>query len=64
MSALSDRLKDRRCDVDAVPEQQRQPDRSVTEAQSGPPLLWSRVMQEARSRALLLARRAFPWRYY
>lgn len=26
--------------------------------------LWSRVMQEARGRALSLARRAFPWRYY
>lgn len=63
MSALSDRLTGRR-DASAVPEQQRQSSRGVDEPKRDQPLPWSRAMQEARGRALLLARRAFPWRYY
>jgi hypothetical protein len=37
---------------------------ATAEPRTDRPPLWSRVMREARGRALSLARRAFPWRYY
>jgi len=63
MSAPSDRLAARR-EASVLPEQERPGATVATEPEREWPLLWSRVMQEARDRALLLARRAFPWRYY
>jgi hypothetical protein len=63
MSALSDQLTEQR-EVNAVPEQESPRETAAAEPGRQQPLLWSRVMQEARGRALLLARRAFPWRYY
>jgi len=63
MSAPSDQLTVRR-EASALPEQERPRDAVAAEPQRERPLLWSRAMQEARGRALLLARRAFPWRYY
>jgi hypothetical protein len=63
MSAPSDRLAARR-EASALPERERPGVIVATEPERERPLLWSRVMQEARGRALLLARRAFPWRYY
>ncbi|HKF72419.1 MAG TPA: hypothetical protein VKB68_11760 [Stellaceae bacterium] len=46
------------------PEPRTRPDRAVADPERDRALLWSRVMQEARGRVRLLARRAFPWRYY
>ena len=63
MSALSDRLAVQR-EASALPEQERPRDAVAAEPPREQPLLWSRVMQEACGRAMLLARRAFPWRYY
>lgn len=63
MSALSDRLTGRR-EVSTAPKPQRDLATAAVEPMRDRLLLWSRVMQEARGHALLLARRAFPWRYY
>ena len=64
MSALSDRLTGRR-EMSTAPKPERHLATAAAEPKRDrPPLLWSRVMQEARGRASLLARRAFPWRYY
>jgi hypothetical protein len=63
MSALLDRLSVRREPATTSTSDER-PATAAVEPKRDRPLLWSRVMQETRGRALLLARRAFPWRYY
>jgi len=63
MSARADRPVVRR-EASAVPARESPRDAVAAEPKRERPLLWSRAMQEARGRALLLARRTFPWRYY
>jgi len=63
MSTLSDRLTGRP-ELRVSAESRTQSVAVAAEPKRTRPLLWSRVMQETRGRALSLARRAFPWRYY
>jgi hypothetical protein len=63
MTALGERPTVQR-EASGEPEPRTRPDHAVAESQRDRAPLWSRVMQEARDRARLLARRAFPWRYY
>jgi len=63
MTALGERPTVQR-EASGEPETRSRPEGAVADPQRHRALLWSRVMQEARGRARLLARRAFPWRYY